>query len=543
MSITSRFADFARGVIKGFTKAVQTTGSKVAVGAKMILQHGNPGRWISDHREEANHVTGWNYVCIHALGIQAMQCDVNVFTDDGLDPIAAAGAKRVRKSLRRKIIGQPGLRKEYQEGAGAKPVDPQHPLVQILQKPNPRQSGASFRYECVLQLEATGSLLIYNVPNGLGKTVERYVIPTGFATPVMPRLGLPYGGWKIDGGISRYMCTMDQDGFQDMGPYWSMFTEPIPAENVQVIRWPHAIWRDDGYSKLSAGAVWSDTAEQMDIARVATLKNAVTPSVVVAMKGENLTQDDMDEASYRFNEKNAGAVNNGKAILTTDATITPMGQTGREVDFQNTYPQARMQMQALHTTPSCAIGIDADGSHAAFYIQMKQYITLKVQPELDFLAEEDTRCLAPQFGAGLTIEYTAQSIDDPATQAAEDANEIAAGNTMTVREWRISKGRAPFGDERDEQYVGQKQQPPLDPNIPAAAAAQAANKPKPKEPQTSNGDNDQAAVADEHGTGISTKRIPKNRIRDIFADPVLLAAFNGAGEETSDEEFVELIGA
>jgi hypothetical protein len=40
-----------------------------------------------------------------------------------------------------------------------------HPFVRLLKRPNKRQSGASFRFECVMQLESTGSVLIWNRPN------------------------------------------------------------------------------------------------------------------------------------------------------------------------------------------------------------------------------------------------------------------------------------------------------------------------------------------------------------------------------------------
>src|SRR4029077_17187764 len=88
-----------------------------------------------------------------------------------------------------------------------------HPLVKLLKRPNARQSGASFRYEQILQLQSTGTCLVWNVPNKFGRTVERHVIPTAIAVPTPSTAELSKGGWRIDLGASRYWFAQGADRF------------------------------------------------------------------------------------------------------------------------------------------------------------------------------------------------------------------------------------------------------------------------------------------------------------------------------------------
>ena len=122
----------------------------------------------------------------------------------------------------------------------------------------------------------------------------------------------------------------------------------------------------------------------------------------------------LERASSRFNEKYSGPANAGRAMfLSGKAQVTQLGTSPREMDYQSGFDQAGRAIMAGHGTPPIAAGAAGSGSYAAYYAELKQFTELTIQPILDFLAEEDTERLAPQFGDGLTIEYEAAAIDDP----------------------------------------------------------------------------------------------------------------------------------
>ncbi len=451
-------------------------GQGFLVGLRYAIQHGHPGAWASDHREETQQVTGWNYVAIRAKCIQGMQARIRVY-EDNRSPEAKAIRKRIRNGY-----GQLGDRREQQKSLYGREEETSlelpatHRLVRLLKQPNRRQSGAHFRYECIQQLEATGTVLIWNVPNKLGLTIERHVIPTAMATPVPPMPNLPHGGWRIDPGASRFSFPLVDDGFVESYGYFRAVGAVIPASPydlegrlivdncdnplgfIQAIRWPHPLFKDDGYSPLSAIALWSDLAVEIDRMRWAAMKNQASPSLIITPGGDVEPNEKMlDRAAQRFNEKYGGPENAGRAMfLSSKAEVTQLGSSPREMDYQSGFDQAGRAIMAGHGTPPIAAGASGSGSYAAFYAELKQFTELTIQPILDFLAEEDTERLAPQFGEGLTIEYEAAAIDDPDLLEKRLDRDIKAANVLTAKEYRALRGLPPFGDERDEALVGSR---------------------------------------------------------------------------------------
>lgn len=429
-------------------QAEVTTKSYAGGGMRFALSQGQPGGWASNHREEADHFTGWNYVAINAVAKQAAQADVAVYRDGGSQKM-----KAVRKSLRQ--IGTKAYQDESLTGAQ---LPPDSPFMRLQSRPNPTQSGAAFRHEQVVQLMLTGTCLVWKIPNQAGLICERYVIPTAVAFPVPPDRSLPRGGWRVDPSACRYggWRYMDEQGFTELQGYQLAIGKIIPAEAMQVIRNPHAVWKDDGYSALAAGAKIVDSADMVDQSRHSNLRNSSNPSLVVTFPPEyNPTQDDFRATVEAFNSKYAGVDNDGKAVFVTGGgQIVKVATNPKEMDFVQAFVQLRDAILALHGTPGIAAGITDGGSYAAFYASLKQFTTLTVQPILDLLAEEDTEQIAPQFGSGLTVEMTAAAIDDPDVLEKQLQTDLQAG-IRTKGEMRALRGLPPFGDERDDEIAGE----------------------------------------------------------------------------------------
>ena len=461
-----------------------------------------------------------------------MQARVRVYQDE-----RSAAAKVLRKRIRN---GYGELAGELADGFSLDGTWPKslygraedtayelsatHRLVRLLKQPNRRQSGAHFRYECIQQLETTGTVLIWNVPNRLGLTIERHVIPTAMATPVPPMPGLPHGGWRIDPGASRFSFSRSSITVPSSRTAIFAVGAVIPASPydldgrlavdeagnplgfIQAIRWPHPLYKDDGYSPLSAIALWSDLAVEIDRMRWSAMKNQASPSLIITPEGDIEPDEKMlERASSRFNEKYSGPANAGRAMfLSGKAQVTQLGTSPREMDYQSGFDQAGRAIMAGHGTPPIAAGAAGSGSYAAYYAELKQFTELTIQPILDFLAEEDTERLAPQFGDGLTIEYEAAAIDDPDLLEKRLDRDIRAGNVLSVKEYRALRGLPPFGDERDNALVGSTDH----------AAHRAENREIEPSPFGSNGSLDHATTGVSAGIGHPTKtngRVPLAR--------------------------------
>lgn len=424
---------------KSLGKTQASTGLSVI---RAALSSGQPGQWSSDHRAESEKFTGSDYIAIHAIAMQFAQATAKVYDD--------SRPGRVRKSLR----------KSYGADDSTRCLPETHPLVKLLSRPSPKQSGSLFRYECLLQWRLTGAILIWNVPNIKGQTVERYVIPTGVALPTPPTAGLPTGGWYVQPALaSRWVAARDPEGYVENRGFSACIGKVIPSEQVQVIRMPHPLWKDDGQSPVAAGALWKDSADQIDLARWGQLHNGADGSLVFSLDKEvQPTNDELDRIKAKLKEQYGGAKKAGTIIVVTGGvTVTPVSTTPKDMAYDVGFTQLRDATLAMHGVPGMAAGIVSATGREGLYAPLLQFTMLTVQPLLSILAEEDTINLAPQFGANLTIELEAASIDDPDLLDSEIASDVAAG-AILVDEVRALRGRPPLANGAGQVIAGQSAQ-------------------------------------------------------------------------------------
>lgn len=402
------------------------------------LAGGMPGQWASDHRKESEFFTHWNGVAIHQICLQLMQADVAVYTDN---------SPAIKRKRRMKVYT---TQDESQE------LDENHELVKLLKRPNVDESGARFRYKAGQQLQLTGTCLIWNVPNqaasvlgmstGMGKTSQRFIVPTAIAQPVQPSKELPRGGWRIQPTWSNW--ASDPEGFVEMyGGVTMAFGKVIPTEQMQVIRWPHPLYVDDGCSPSGRGSRWIDGDTQVGIAQWSQLKNGADPSLFVEVPSDVDWNPEIAKTyAEKFAEKYGGPNNVGRVMM-TQGKATPISTTPKDMAYLEAHNMYRDAITALHGVPQ----IDGD-SYAAFFAKLKQFTELTVQPILNLLAEEDTEQLAPQFGEGLTVEFTAKTIDDPEVMDRKVTTMVSA-RCIKVNEVRTMYGLPPIPE--GEELAGQ----------------------------------------------------------------------------------------
>lgn len=427
--------------------AVQKSGGMSVIRA--ALSSGQPGQWSSDHRAESEKFTGSDYIAIHAICMQAAQASACVYDD-------SAPNRAMKRAALRKSFGSMSkyrrLVKSYGADDATEPLPETHPLVKLLCRPSPKQSGALFRYEQLLQLRLTGTILIWNVPNRLGQTCERYVVPTGVALPRPPAPGLPEGGWYVQPALaSRYAQARDPEGFVENRGFAACIGKVIPSEQVQVIRLPHPLWKDDGQSPVAASALWKDSADMVDRARWGQLKRGADSSLIVSLDKEfQVEQPDLDRIKAKLQKEYGGVENAGAIIVMSGgATATPTTMNPKDMAYDLGFTQIQNATLAVHGVPGMAAGIASPTGREGLYAPLLQFSLLTVQPLLSILAEEDTISLAPQFGTHLTVEIEAASIDDPEVLERELANDASMG-VRTINEVRSIRGLppVPWGEER-----------------------------------------------------------------------------------------------
>ena len=437
MGFLTRVAGFARSVFGGggsrSSASIRTGDVRNALGGN------TPGDWASDHEAESRHFTGWVYVSLNSICKAAAQAKLDV-----LDSPSNNGkpARPIRKSVSGAMVAS------SQQGEQL-PLD--HPLVRLLTRPSPRQSGASFRYEQVMQLGLTGTCLIINFRRN-GLTYERYVVPTSQCQPQRPSAEAPNGGYRINPRTSA--LRYDEDGFFQSSVYMHIIGRVIPIEWFTVIRWPHPLYKDDGLSPLAAGATWADLSAQVDEARINHNRNGMNPSAIVSPpEGVSPDERELARVEMLLNQKYAGARNAGKIMVAAHGAVSTLGNTPREMAYEHGFDQSGQAIRALYSVPGAAVGLQDGMTYGAIAASMRQHSILAVQPYLDLIADEETEQLSREFGHGMKVQLTAPSVDDPDLIERQIGLDLQAG-TITRGEIRKLRGRPLFGDERDDQVAG-----------------------------------------------------------------------------------------
>lgn len=394
------------------------------------LVTGTPGLWGGSHAKEAEQFTGWHFVCISQLANQISQAAVQVFQASG-------------PTTRRKGYGDDGLDAEL--------LPPEHPLCKILLRPNPYQTGGDFRYEQVLQLRLTGCCFVWNVPNKAGRTVQRYVLPTAAMTPAGPSPEIPNGGWRVDRSCG---AAIDEQGFRPIAWQSGGPSPIIPAEQVQVIGYPHPTNKADFQSPVGAGATWTDTANAVAVARHAQMANSGNPSLWLKEPADSQTSAEEAEAIVgEIRKAMAGASNNRKVMFGRaglDAKV--LNQSAADMDYIGGHLQSRDSILALHHTPALVVGAEVPGTLGAVVAAQQFYIWATVRPVATKLADADTAFLAPQFGAGLSVWLELPTIDDPEQLERSIENDLACG-LRTRNELRALRGLPPDPGPAGNEYL------------------------------------------------------------------------------------------
>jgi hypothetical protein len=419
------------------------------------------GDIASDHKQELEGFHGWNYVAIMAAARLTTRSIVNVY-DDSTD-----SSRETRKQLRLRYgFG-------WQKAAGNEHVGemlPQeHLLVKLLKRPNPFQTGSHFRMEQFIQLRLHGSCLVFNRPNVLHtRTVERYVIPLAMTQPIRPgqKKDMPRGGIKIS---PHYWAATQAVGDQDYSPLRLFMNCEIPVEKLTIVRVPHPYFRSDGASATEAAKRWIDCATAVDVGRAKFHQDG--PNGKVLMTCEEDDPKKIREIQERLN-KDMGP-DGPRVVVVGKGTAKADGLDADEMAFDSSHDQMRDAILAAHGVSRALVGNQDSMTYGSLAASMYAAVLTSVQPDMDFIADEDTLDLAPQYGSNLSIEYEVPPIEDPELEDKRLAEDVAA-SAITMAEYRTKRGLPLFGDARDQMMMSQGGPIPVDKFLSGSQPAPAA---------------------------------------------------------------------
>lgn len=351
-----------------------------------------PISWTDNRYIQAAHYTGITFVSIFRLARAMSQAEFQVTIDDPLHP---DGKRPVT---------------EMDPPNGDLPFVRPWDLVQLLKRPNPQDSFGKLLMRRTIQKYLTGTALTWKVPNAFGIPMELYPIETVLATPQ------PVYNAEYPDGYYRIQPLYPTSPYGGLPPPSSASGAIIPAQWMMADRFPHPIFRNDGYSPLTGMKLHIDEVESMDSSRWYKMKRSVKPNLILQMleaEGmQPLKEEEIERIRAEIESEFMGPENWGKLIVGHPGCELQVQNDSEEIDYYQGWEQLVSFVMGGFGITKEACGMISDASYAALFATLKQLNVITLDPECQDIGQEMTRDLCPHFGRGLEVTLRVKRIDD-----------------------------------------------------------------------------------------------------------------------------------
>ena len=328
---------------------------------------------------------------------------------------------------------------EISKGASAVPfvlkagdqIIEQHPLIDLLNRPNPLQSYSEFFNSLFGYVLLSGNAYILKVGSDLGKPKELHLLRPdrinikGSGNPIPEKYE-----YVIGGRIQNTYEVDQENGFSEL-------------KHVK-------LWNplDDyyGLSPMSAAAVEVDQFNMSSKHNVNLLQNGARPSGAVIFKPQddagfavNLSESQRQQLLTDLNNRFSGAGNAGRPMLLEgDFDWKEMGLSPKDMDFHRLKNMATTDIALCFGVPSQLVGVPDSQTYSNVAEARLALYEETIIPHLRKISSDLNEWLVPLFDDRLTLEFDIDSI--PAL--AERKKKTYENVTSAVREGIMTRNEA-----------------------------------------------------------------------------------------------------
>ena len=315
----------------------------------------------------------------------------------------------------------------------------QHPLLALLQAPNPSQGGAALMRAMYGYYLIAGNSYLEAVGPDNGVPREIYSLRPDRMKVIPGRAGM----------AGAYVYTVGSDSVT-----WPVneLTGEGPILHIKAFN-PLDDWY--GLSPLEAASYAIDQHNEAGKWNQALLQNSGSPSgalVYAPKEGPGvLTDDQFGKLKGEIDEKFSGSRNAGRPLLLEGGfDWKQIGLSPRDMDWLEGKKSASQDICAAYGVPPQLLGIEGSMTFANYEQARLALYEDTVLPFLDNIAEELNHWLVPKFGEGLRLGYDLDEISALEPRRKELWDKILkSGSILTKNEQREALGYEPVegGDD------------------------------------------------------------------------------------------------
>ena len=300
-----------------------------------------------------------------------------------------------------------------------------HPILSLLNKPNPMQSWEKFLTQMIGSHDIAGEGDVLKI--GIGQSVELWPLRPDWLEITTFSMGLPVS------------CSYTpSDTYEESTVKQYQFSElMIWAEYNPLFRWR-------GLSPLYSAAYSIDTLNEYAKSNKAMLENGMTPSGVLWTDSE-VSDTSFNRLQEQFNGKYAGAKNSGKPmILDGGLKWQGMSFSPRDMEFVSGKRLSQLDVCQVLRVPPQIIGIEGSQTFANYEQARAAFYEDEVIPMVNGLLSELLGFLRKDFKLPPTYKLI---VDTDGITALEprraERNKVIDGLTsLKVDEKRAAMGYA-----------------------------------------------------------------------------------------------------
>ena len=345
---------------------------------------------------------------------------------------------------------------EISKGASAVPfviksgneIIEQHPLIDLLQRPNPLQSYSEFFNSLFGYVLLSGNAYILKTGSEVGAPKELHQLRPdrihikGSGKPIPEKYE-----YMVNGRVSHTYLVDQENGFSELKhiKLWN------PLDDYY------------GLSPMSAAAVEVDQFNMSSKHNVNLLQNGARPSGAVVFKPQddqgfavNLSESQRQQLLTDINNRFTGANNAGRPLLLEgDFDWKEMGLSPKDMDFINLKHMSATDIALCFGVPSQLVGVPDSQTYSNVAEARLALYEETIIPHLRKIASDLNEWLVPLFDDRLTLEFDIDSIPALSVRVQrtyENVTNAVREGIMTRNEARERIGLEPI-DGADDLYI------------------------------------------------------------------------------------------
>jgi HK97 family phage portal protein len=300
-----------------------------------------------------------------------------------------------------------------------------HPLLGLLRRPNPRESGTRFLEGVYGHLLVSGNA--YLEAGSVGDDLrEIYAL-----RPDRMRVVAGADGWPVayDYGVGSETIRFSLGG-EGVKPILHL-TQFHPLDDHY------------GLSPMEAAATALDIHNAAGAWNKALLDNAARPSgaLVFGGAGGTLTDAQIDRLEGELETNYQGAGNAGRPLLLEGGLDwKPLSLSPKDMDFVQAKNGAAREIALAFGVPPLLLGLPGDNTHANYAEANRAFYRQTVIPLVKRTAESLVQWLAPAFGENLILEPDLDAIEALGTERESLWRRVSAADFLSPDEKRQAVG-------------------------------------------------------------------------------------------------------